>query len=59
MYDSAPDRVQEFENLIKKMEKSNIVVEKVQVPESPKAIQNQKQDDKEEGPIDPMQATPK
>lgn len=40
MYESMPERVQEFENQIKKMEKSNILVEKVQVPEPPILVEN-------------------
>jgi DeoR/GlpR family transcriptional regulator of sugar metabolism len=35
MYDNDPERVQEFENQIKRMEKSNIVVEKVKVLDPP------------------------
>lgn len=40
MYENAPEMMQEFENQIKKMEKSNIVVEKVKVPESSVLIQS-------------------
>jgi DeoR/GlpR family transcriptional regulator of sugar metabolism len=35
MYDLAAERVQEFENQIKKMEKGNIIVERIKVPELP------------------------